>query len=470
MNAKSLTLLLVIAGAAVVVAAVALRGGTSSAEESTAKQKLLPALSGSGTDGANSTADRRNAITSIRIQRAEGGYTLHKVDDTWTIQDRGDFPVQMDQVRKLVNALGDATTIEAKTSDPTKYEKLGVQDVDAPDSKSVLVTLAGKDGSEIAKLIVGKEPESSGIQVSKQRYVRRAGEAQSWLADLQLDLHERATDWMAKEVVKVPQDSVRSIEIRQPDGETLLVDRASKETKDFTLHGVPEGKEPTYPTVANSLATGLEYVNLEDVAPAGDVDFSTGTGPIARYTTFDGLVVTVTTKDQDGKAYASFVASYEAPPAAEAKPEGAKEDGSEGEATPPAAVKSAAEVQAEVTQLNERLSKWAYVISSYSRSQFGKKLAEMVKERAPAAPLPDPNAASGGGGDGADDGMGDADNPVQIPSDLPPEIRAQIKAHQESIGNKTVDGPPRTKPEDAPVEPPQEPESEPDVPPTPPQR
>ncbi len=468
MNAKSLTLLLVLAGAAVFVAAVALRSDTSSAEESAAKQKLLPGLSGSSSDA--STSDRRNAVAMIRIQRAEGGYTLHKVGDTWTIQDRGDFPVQMDQVRKLVNALGDATTIEAKTSDPAKYARLGVEDVDAPDSKSVLVTLGGQDGREIAKLIVGKQAEASGMQVSKQVYVRRAGEAQSWLADMQLDLHERATDWMAKEVVKVPQDSVRSIEIRQPDGETLLVDRPSKETKDFTLHAVPEGKEPTYPTVANSLATGLEYVNLEDVAPAGDVDFSTGTGPIARYTTFDGLVVTVTTKDQDGKAYASFVASYEAPPAAEVKP-----DGAEGETTaPPAAAKSADEVQAEVAKLNDRLSKWAYVISSYSRSQFGKKASEMVKDRAPATPPADPNAAEGGGDDGMGDGMGDgmddADKPMIIPSDLPPEIRAQIKAHQEGLGNKTVDGPPRTKPEDAPVEPPQEPESEPDAPPTPPQR
>jgi hypothetical protein len=31
---------------------------------------------------------------------------------------------------------------------------------------------------------------------------------------------------------------------------------------------------------------------------------------------------------------------------------------------------------------------------------------------------------------------------------LPPEIQEQIRQHQESIGNKTVTGPPRTKPVD----------------------
>ncbi len=466
MNAKSLTVLVLVAGVSIAVAAVALRNSSSSAGENAASGKLLPGLSAPDS-GQPSTADRRNAVVSIQIQRAGQSSTLHRVGDTWTLQDKGDYPVQIDQVRKLVNGLGDATLIDPKTSDPAKYAKLGVQDIDAPDSKSTLVTLSDKDGKAIAKVIVGKEAESAGIQPSKQTYVRRAGEAQSWLANLDLGLHENGTDWLAKEIVKVPQDRIRSIEIRQPDGATLLVDRPTKETKDFTLHDVPTGKEPTYPTVANSLASGLEYVNLEDVQPAADVDFTTGAGPIARYTTFDGLVVTVTTKDQDGKSYASFVASYEAPPAA---PEPAPE-AKEGEAPTPVAtaVKSADEVRKEAESLNARLSQWAYVISSYTRTQVGKKMSELVKDPAPPPAIANPNADPSAP---EDDGMGGEDNPVVIPSDLPPEIREQIKAHQQSLGNKTVDGPARAKgetppgdadgePADGAVTPPVEPESKP---------
>lgn len=445
MKSKNLVILLVAAGATVVGATVALRGSGSHAEAPAEHQKLFPDL-----------AAKRNDVASIRVQRASGGYVVRRVGDAWTLQDKGDFPVQIEQVRKTVLEIAEATTVEAKTSDPARYVKLGVEDFDAPDSKSALVTLADKDGKELAKLLVGKEADSSGMQASTQRYVRKGGDKQSWLVNLKLDLHEKATDWLAKEILKVPQDRVRSIEIRQPDGETLLVDRPSAETKDFTLHGIPEGKEPTYPTVANSLATGLEYVNLEDVSPAADVDFSTGTGPIARFTAFDGLVVTVTTKDQDGKSYASFAATYEAPP----EPVGpAAEPPKEG-APPKPAVKSPDEVKQEVESLNARLSKWAYVISSYSRAQFGKKLSELVKEAAPPAPPADPNAPP--------DADGGADKPMVIPSDLPPEIREQIKAHQESLGNKTIDGPPRKKPEDAPAEGDTTPEPHPDT--KPPQR
>lgn len=444
MNSKTLIVLAIAAGA-VAVTAIALRGDGTHAESSAAG-KLIPELEKS-----------RNDVASIRVQRATGGYVVRRVGDGWTLQDKGDFPVQIDKVRTLVNALANATTVEEKTSDPARYAKLGVEDFDAADSKSTQVTLLDKDGKEMSKLVLGKEAETSGMQAATQRYVRRGGEARSWLANLKLDVPESPTDWLSKEILKVTADRVRSIEIRQPDGETLLVDRPSQETKDYTLHAIPPGKELTYPTAANSLANGLEYVNLEDVSPAADVDFSTGTGPIARYATFDGLVVTVTTKDQDGKSFASFAASFEAPP------ELPTPVVAEGEtAPPPVARKSADEVRKEVDALNARLSKWAYVISSYSRAQIGKKTSELVKDVAPPAPPVDPSAG--------DEGLGGEDKPMVIPSDLPPEIRDQIKAHQESIGNKTIDGPPRVKPPDETPAPGGDPAPDPDPNSNPPQR
>src|SRR5688572_19646263 len=139
MNSKTLTILLVAAGATVAAAAVALRsGGGSHAEEAAAKDKLLPDF-----------AAVRNDVATIRVQRADGGYTLRRVGDTWTIEDKGGYPVQFDQVRKLVNALAEATLVEQKTGEPARYAKLGVEDFDAPDSKSTLVTLSTKDGKDV---------------------------------------------------------------------------------------------------------------------------------------------------------------------------------------------------------------------------------------------------------------------------------------------------------------------------------
>lgn len=155
-------------------------------------------------------------------------------------------------------------------------------------------------------------------------------------------------------------------------------------------------------------------MNLEDVAAAGTIDYSAPPGPTARFKTFDGLVVDVVMHDKDGKAWAKFVASYEEPHV---------EPTAEGETPKPAAValKSPEEVQAEVAELNRLLAPWDFQISSYTRSNFGKKLSELVKDK----PLPvDPN---------------DPDKDAYIiPSTLPPEIQEQIRADQEAKGNKVI--------------------------------
>jgi hypothetical protein len=380
-----------------------------------------------------------NDVTSVTIERKEGTVVLRKAGDAWGLADKGDFPVAVEPVRKMLIVLGEMTKVEEKTSDPALYSKLDLADPSSEGSKSARITLADKDGKAIAKLVVGKERESKGAVLSNQRYVRKDGEAASWLVQGTFDLKEKGSDWLEKSILELKRDRIRSVEITQPEGELLAVDRPSVDVTDFTLVDMPEGKELTYPTATNAIAGGLEYVTLEDVEPAGRIDFSVTAGPTARYKTFDGLVVTVKTKDQDGKNYARFEASYEAPAAvatppaagAEAADPAKKADTTDPTKKPAPALKSAEEVQKEVAEMNARLSKWTYVISTYSRANFGKKKIELLKDKAPPPPPPGTTAP----GEGGEPKNKEA---FVIPNNIPPEIQAQIKADQEKRGNKVV--------------------------------
>jgi hypothetical protein len=80
-------------------------------------------------------------------------------------------------------------------------------------------------------------------------------------------------------------------------------------------------------------------------------------------------------------------------------------------------------VKAEVAELNARFSKWAYVISSYNRTAYYKKLDDLVKDKTP----PPPPTPPGGSADG---------DTYKIPGDLPPEIQEQIKKDLEAKGQK----------------------------------
>lgn len=371
MNAKTLTGL-ALAAAVVVGAAVYMRSDSGSPAAVAADEALLPELA---------DAQRVNEIAEVRVLRNSGSYTLKKAGDSWTIAEKGGYPVETSSVRKALLVLRDMKRLEKKTADASRHAQLDLADPKAEGSKAVQVELVDGSGKTLAAFIVGKQMEQKGSFESKQTYMRRAGEDQCWLVRGKAEFHEQAADWMDKKIVEVKRDRVAKVSIVHPDGETFDISRPSKDVADFALDGIPEGKEPTYAGAPGSVASALEWVNLEDVAPASSVDFAAGAGPKAVFTTFDGVVVTVATKDQDGKSWAKFEVSYAAPTA----PVGPAPAPKEGEAAPedPAKIAEAAKLEAE--KLQQKLGPWAYQISSYSRANFGKKKSEVLKDKTPPA-------------------------------------------------------------------------------------
>lgn len=418
MNTKTLGIL---AAATVLVAGVAaltLQRRDGSVRSAEARVKLFPGL-----DQALKDASR------IVVARKDGTATLEKKDGAWGLVEKSGYPVEIEPVRKTLLALADMETVEAKTQNPALHADLGVEDPEKEGSKSTLVTVQDASGKELAKLIVGKAYESKNYSAAQQTYVRKPGESQAWLVKGQVETKENDADWLKKEIVKIPRERIRAVEIKHPDGQVVHVERAKPEQTDFTLANVPEGKELKYPTVASSLAGGLDYVNLEDVQPAGSVDFTTEPGPIDTFWTFDGLKVTVTCKEQDGKTYAQFAAAYEEVPAPTPAAEPAPET-----TTAPAATKSPDEVKKEVEELQARFSKWTYVLSSYNRSAYFKRMDDFVKD---PAPPPAPEGATP-----------DGEETFKIPSDLPPEIQEQIRKDLESKGHKSEVVPVPPKPDE----------------------
>lgn len=432
MNTRSLGILIGLTVVVIVLAAVFQTSRQSAVQSKNDQTKLFPEL-----------LPAINDVATVHVQRKDGEATLKRSGEAWGLVEKDGYSVDLEPMRKALLAVADMTRIEAKTSDPARYATLGVQDPDADASTSTLVTLSDASGKELAKLIVGK-PHQGKAGTAGQLYVRRADEAQSWLVKSDLSLFEKSTDWLAKRIVEVKRDRVRAVEVTHPDGEIVRIDRANPETTDFTLANIPEGRELKHATVASSMSSTLEWLNLEDVARAETIDFTTTPGATCRFWCFDGLVITVTLKEDGEKTYARFVASYEAPPASEAPAAEPKPEGESTEAQAPPEklpTKTPEEVQAEVAELNARLAKWVYVIPSYNKTTFAKRMNDLLKDQAPppaATPIDDSS-------------LGDEDNKdaYVIPGHLPPEIQQQIREHQESLGNKVIVGP-APKPDEAP--------------------
>jgi Domain of unknown function (DUF4340) len=441
MNARTLGLLALVTGLIAAIAAFSLNRRQSAEAAATDEGRFLPGL-----------MEHINDVATMRVKTAGGEVTLKRGDDGWSVAEKGGYPAQDEPVKKTLIGLAELRKVEPKTDDPERWSKLGVEDPSAKDAASKLVTLEDASGKELASVIVGNKRQTQGGKLS-ELYVRGAGDQRAWLVQGDLDVKAAEKDWLQKEILKIDRDRVQSVRIEHPDGETLRVYKAAKEDPNFEVLGLAEGQELSYPGVAGQLANGLAYLNLDDVRPAGEIDFDADWLSKCSFWTFDGLRVDVTLKEADGLTYAGFHAAYDpdganpvvGPAAAKPEPEAAPtpetaqagEDGEapaeDGDKTPAEDKKpqhTPEEVRAEAESLETRLSRWTYVIPQYNRTTFTKRLKDFLKP----PPAPPKAPADGEAADaGEDDGT-----PYVIPGDLPPEIQEQIKAHQESLGHKVV--------------------------------
>ncbi|HEX6997587.1 MAG TPA: DUF4340 domain-containing protein [Gammaproteobacteria bacterium] len=405
MSARTLAILAV-AGAVFLLLAVL--GERSSAPPARTSELLLPGL-----------ADVVNDLEEIKVVKAgnETVATLHPAEDGWTVAERDGYPADLGKLRQSLRALAEARIVEQKTATPELYERLGVEDVADAEASGVAVSFSGP-GAELPTVIIGD------AEGGEYRYVRRAGEATSWLIDRNPDFPRSTEQWLDRTILDVRGDRVQQVTITHPDGEVVRVYKDERGQTNFTVADVPEGRELQYAGVANVIGNALRELNLEDVERADDGD---GDAPPieVEYRTFDGLVVRARGFERDDEAWMTFEASVDPEQAARFAPEDAggeaADEASSGETEGDAAEKASpagdtaaaadgagdasatdaaaaagegedaaakapdtSAVEAEAAAINERVAGWRYRIASYQFDQMTRRMEDLLKAEAEA--------------------------------------------------------------------------------------
>ena len=210
MNKQTLTLVSVLA---IALLALALMGDNSgrSADAAATNESLFPEL-----------LAELNDARSIEISQGPDSLGLERSGDAWGLASKHAYPVKLEGVRKTLIGLARLAVLDAKTSKPDLYARLGVQEPGPDNAETRRITVRGADGL-LADLIVGKRREGAG---NASHYVRRVGQAESWLVSGDLDFSVDESTWLDKQILKVAGDRVQSVRVSHGDGEVLLVDKA----------------------------------------------------------------------------------------------------------------------------------------------------------------------------------------------------------------------------------------------------
>jgi hypothetical protein len=194
---------------------------------------------------------------------------------------------------------------------------------------------------------------------------------------------------------------VQDVTIDHPDGEKVEIGRSAANHTQFVVENLPEGQKEKYDGVANGVAQALSYIQLEDVRPAPEVDFSKEPLAKARFRCVDGLELDVETAKFEDKVWVRVSASYTPPPEepkAETPPpaEGAEAAAKPGEENPGEKKEEKKDVGKEATDMNQRLAPWAFQVASYKTDVLARRMKDLIAEPTPATPAAD-------GANGADD-------------------------------------------------------------------
>jgi hypothetical protein len=333
MHARSLILLASATAALVAIAIVVLASGDRGVSRAAPGQSAFPAA-------------RLGDVASVTVSRDGTTMTLIRDGDNWLVAEKGNYPANAAKISQIVRAMADLTLVEPKTQNPDLYPRLEVED--PGNGKSTLVAVKDKSGGDLAQAIVGKRRYDRLGAGNDGVYLRKAGEAQSWLARGTLDPSGDAASWLDRQIIDISEKKIAKVTLTQADGSKLVISRSAPEAK-FAVEDAPADAKFKSETATSGPATALETLDLDDVKPAGELPVPDKNVVTASFTTFDGLTVDLRLMERDKADWIAISAAGSGPAEANAK------------------------------KIEGKVSHWTYAIPAYKANLLKTKLADLIE-------------------------------------------------------------------------------------------
>jgi hypothetical protein len=370
MSVRSLLVIVVIAVVAALGVIWTQTRQSARVEREATNERFMPEL--------EAQFDKLATVTVIKAG-GETVVTLERAGDGWTVADKGGYPADNNVLAELLRGLAEARRVERKTSNAELYDRLGVEDVGQEDATGIRVDLAGLD-APLSVIVGNTNPDAGNIT-----YLRRADQDTSWAVDREIDPPGEVLSWVDLEILDLDEGRIRKVVVRQPYGSTLTLSRETPEAEKFAVEELPEGRELLSEWEAESVATALSGLELDDVLPETGAEPASEERVTTEYLTFDGLVIEAELEQREDQRLLRLEVRFD-PDQEVVTSESESTEGEEA-AEPPAHDRIAQEAQ----RLNARLSPWVFVIGDYPADNMSKRMEDMLK---PLEDEPGSSAAS----------------------------------------------------------------------------
>lgn len=248
-------------------------------------------------------SEAADEIAVLELTQGEKSLTMARDGDRWVARDHGGYPVRTGRVRSVIVRLTQAELIEPKTRKPERYGALSLGDPTKKGAEALRLRLLGGEGKMLAETVLGEKRYDAFGSGRSGTYVRKPGDPQTWLANLDIKAEPKLKSWTDAIFFKIDKTGIETVRVEHPGEPPLEFAKASGGQPGFELATAPpeggklkEDGPPVDTTVEGFAEIELEDVRKLDGTPAGE------RAATATLETQDGLTVSYRMR-KEGEAY-----------------------------------------------------------------------------------------------------------------------------------------------------------------------
>ncbi len=313
-----------------------------------------------------------NTVTGIEISQGTNSVTLTKKDGKWEVASLYNYPTDF---KRLANAI--RTTADLKTDTPVPSGNIKMSEFGL--GKSAKHITLKKGNENILTIDVGDARDASKTTGwANQHFIKKSGDDTVYLVNSDFRIFDaNANRWIETKLLDINSGDITEI---KTDNVTLKL-----EGTDWKLPDLKE-QEELKSTEANSMRGALQYLTCTTIANPAKTDKELGFDKPITFTatTKDGITYKILLGNEAGNngRYVRISASYIKPATPEAPAKDAKDDVvKEYKAKLDKYNTTVAANEDKVKKINEKLSKWTYIIPNYKAETMLKKREDIVKAK-----------------------------------------------------------------------------------------
>lgn len=215
-----------------------------------------------------------NNVGAIEVTQGDKKLTIERAGEQWKIKERAGYPANAEKARALVLQLASAQLIDPKTANKDRYSLLELEDPSGKDAKSRHVRILDDKGKALSDVVLGKSRYDAFGGGRGGFYVRRTGEAQTWLASGEPKAAAEVRDWVQTGIFNTDTTKITKLTAEHPGEAPLVIEKNNDDKEKFKLASIPEGKKLKANTL-DQIPQAFSSIDMEDVrkldaTPAGD--------------------------------------------------------------------------------------------------------------------------------------------------------------------------------------------------------